>query len=161
MQITKKLMLEYVEILKRFAASHITDEQHEKNGTVPPDVMLKDMINNCLWFREPKFKIGDEVVHGVFKCKEDRFIVYAYHIVKQEKTGQLTLLYVISQNIYTGAFPVPEELLILKRDEPYYKWDNEYGKWVDQRFYNQTGWTPTKESIVLAGTTTDEPEVKE
>lgn len=160
MQITKKRMFDFIEMIKRFAASHVNEETLQKSGTVPPDVMLKDMINNCLWFREPKFKIGDEVLHGVFKCKEDRFIVYAYHIVKQAKTEQLTLLYVISQNIYTGAFPVPEELLILKKDERHYKWNNELGKWIDQRFSNQTGWTPTKESIVLS-VTTDEPEVKE
>lgn len=148
-------MLEYVEILKRFAASHITDEQHEKNGTVPPDVMLKDMINNCLWFREPKFKIGDEVVHGVYRTEKEEYIVYGYAVVKHEKTGEIVLKYIISDNIYRGSLTVSEGILLLKKDEPYYKWDREYGKWVDQRYsnLNQTGWTPSKESIILAATT--------
>jgi hypothetical protein len=152
MQITKKLMLDYVEFLKRFAASHITDEQYEKNGSVPPDVILRDMINHCLWFQEPKFKIGDVVIQPYLRGEQ--YIVYGYHIVKKEN-GELTLLYVISENVYTGALTYPENLLLLKKDKPYYKWDRELERWIDQRFSSPTGWTPSKESIVLA-TTRDE-----
>lgn len=153
-------MLDYVEFLKRFAASHISDEQHEKNGTVPPDVMLRDMINYCLWFPEPKFKIGDEVIYA--HLPKDDYMIQGYAVFKNERTGEIVLRYIITDNTFGGAITAPEELLLLKKNKPYYKYDREYGKWIDQRFsnHNQSGWTPSRE-ITISSATTDKPEAKE